>query len=85
MKANHENIKHSLSIVRGQIEGIINMIDNDAYCLDVSNQVLASIALLEKVNQEIIMSHLSHCVLHAQSEEEKKEKLEEIKKILPRL
>ena len=62
MKADHEYIKKLINTAKGQLSGIINMIDEDKYCIDISNQILASIGMLKKANQEILRSHLKHCV-----------------------
>ena len=37
-----------LNIANGQINGIKQMIDEDKYCIDISNQIMAAIALLKK-------------------------------------
>ena len=37
-----------LKTVRGQVDGIIKMIQDDRYCIDVANQVLAAQSLLRK-------------------------------------
>ena len=46
MKADHKQIKSRLNIVKGQLEGISKMIDDDAYFIDISNQILAVISAL---------------------------------------
>ena len=57
MKADHKKIKRKLNIAKGQIEGIINMIDEDRYCLDIYDQISATRAILFKVSSEIIEEH----------------------------
>lgn len=84
MQADHNKIHHQLAIAKGQIEGILHMIDDDAYCLDISNQLLATIALLKKVNCDVLQAHLEHCVKHAEGEE-KEAKIAEISALLKRL
>jgi len=49
-----------LKTARGQIDGIIKMIEEGRYCIDISNQILASQALLKKSNLEILKGHLNH-------------------------
>lgn len=46
-----------LKTARGQIDGIIKMLENDRYCIDVSKQILAVQALLKKTNLEILKNH----------------------------
>ena len=84
MKANHEKIKRQLAIAKGQIEGINKMVDDDKYCIDISNQILATISLLRNVNKEILTSHLSHCVASSKNKEELDQKIAEINSILDR-
>ena len=78
-------IKHLLEIVKGQINGICKMLDDGVYCVDISNQLLASIALLKKANVNLLDQHLKHCVLNASTRQEREEKLEEISKIISKV
>lgn len=85
MRADHNYAKRQLSIAKGQLEGISKMVDEDAYCIDVSNQLLATIALLKKLNQKIIAAHLEGCVKEAKDEEDINVKLGEIESIIERM
>lgn len=85
MKADHNSIKRKLAIAKGQLEGITKMIDNDCYCIDVSNQLLAVITLLKNANNEIIKAHLLSCVKESKDEEDFNKKADEISSILSRL
>lgn len=69
-----------LKTVKGQIDGIIKMIEEDRYCIDVSTQILSAIALLKKANIDVLDAHIRSCVKDAilQGEEEGQEKIEEI-------
>lgn len=84
MKANHDEVKKYLSMVKGQVEGIIKMVDEDRYCIDVSHQLLASIAILKKVNQKVLKAHLESCVKHTLTEDASK-KIDEIIDIMNRI
>lgn len=84
MKANPKSVKRKLAIAKGQLEGIIKMVDNDAYCIDISNQILAVIALLRNANTEIISAHLSHCVKEAK-DDDLDTKIKEVTNLLTRL
>lgn len=65
MKADHDYIIKLLNTAKGQLNGIINMIEEDKYCIDISNQIMASIGILKKANQEILKAHLENCVKNA--------------------
>jgi len=62
MKADHTQVSQALKTARGQIDGILRMVDEDRYCVDISNQLLASIALLKKTNKTVLEAHLQSCV-----------------------
>ena len=52
MKAKKGEVIHKLKIARGQIDGILQMIEEDRYCVDISNQLQATQALLKSANQQ---------------------------------
>jgi len=52
-KEKEEAVK-ALKISRGQIEAIIKMIEEERYCVDVSNQIIAAQSLLKKANLMIL-------------------------------
>jgi DNA-binding FrmR family transcriptional regulator len=71
-----------LKTARGQIDGIVKMIDEDRYCIDVSKQILAVVALLRKANSTVLRQHLNTCVADAIAEGSGPEKIEEIMKVV---
>lgn len=76
-----------LKTARGQIDGIIKMIEDDRYCIDVSNQILASQSLVKKANLEVLKGHLNHCVKEACTcdSSDANEKIKEINSILEKI
>jgi len=75
----------ALKTSKGQIEGIIKMIDDGRYCIDISNQIIAAQSLLKKANMLILKQHLNHCVREAFLNDEGEEKIDEIMKVLTKL
>jgi len=71
-----------LKTARGQIDGILRMIEGDRYCVDVSKQILSAAALLRKANLIVLRQHLDTCVKDAIRTGEADEKLEEIALIM---
>lgn len=73
-----------LRTVKGQLEGIIRMVEEDAYCVDVSRQILSAQAILKKANTVILRQHMDTCVRTALSRggDEAEDKLQEIGTIL---
>ena len=84
MTADRQKVKQLLNTARGQIDGILKMIEENRYCIDVSNQIMAAQAILSKVNKMVLHTHLQSCVLNA-SGDDAKGKLEEISAILDKL
>ncbi len=54
-----------LKTVRGHLDGIIRMLESDAYCVDVMKQVAAVAAALERANRVILHNHLETCFSEA--------------------
>jgi len=84
---NQEKIKalQALKTSKGQVEGIIKMIEEGRYCLDVSNQITAAQSLLKKANLLILKQHLSHCVKAAVLSDNGEEKIDEIISLLSKI
>ena len=72
----------ALKTARGQIEGIIKMIEDGRYCVDVSNQISATQSLLKKSNLLILKQHMHHCVVEAVEQNRGSEKIDEIINLL---
>lgn len=81
MSKDQEKIKKYLNIAKGQLEGIIKMVEDDRYCLDVSDQLMATRSLLKKTNNLILKNHIDCCVKDAIKEGDT-EKVDEIIKAL---
>ena len=71
-----------LKTARGQIDGVLRMVEEDRYCIDVSKQILATIALLKKANIVILKQHMDTCVKDAIRTDKGAEKIDEISMIL---
>ena len=84
MNEGKKKAANKLKTARGQIDGIIKMIEDDRYCVDVSTQMLSVIGLLRKANIDVLNSHIRSCVSTAilESEEQGEQKIEEIINII---
>jgi len=78
----HQESLNLLKTAKGQINGIIEMIETDRYCIDISKQLLSVIALLKKANKEILQKHMETCVREAIETGGIDEKIEELEEIL---
>ena len=55
-------LTNRLNRIEGQIRGIKNMLEKDAYCTDIITQVSAANAALNAFNRELMASHIRSCV-----------------------
>lgn len=85
MRADKKKVVRLLKTARGQIDGILNMIEEDRYCIDISNQLMATEAIVHKANKEVLSAHLKGCVSEASTPEEVEEKIDELMKMLEKL
>lgn len=61
----NEDALKRLRIVEGHLKGVIRMVEEDAYCIDIIRQIQAVQAALNKVSTQILESHLNSCVTTA--------------------
>jgi CsoR family transcriptional regulator, copper-sensing transcriptional repressor len=85
MNKDKEQAIQSLKTSKGQIEGIIKMMEEGRYCIDVSNQLIAAQSLLKKANMLILKQHLNHCVKDAFINNTGEEKTDEIIELITKL
>ncbi len=57
-----KDLMNRLKRIEGQVRGVQNMLENDAYCLDVINQVSAINSALNSFNRLLLNKHLHSCV-----------------------
>jgi len=82
-----EDVLPRLKRIRGQIEGIQRMVENDRYCVDILHQILATKRALEKVSEIILRNHIETCVtdsIMSEDEEDKRRKIEELMEVFSR-
>ena len=85
MQADKQAVGNLLKTARGQIDGILKMIEEDRYCIDISNQLMAAQSVLKKANRLVIEAHLNHCVKEAVEQNDAQEKISEIMGIINKL
>jgi CsoR family transcriptional regulator, copper-sensing transcriptional repressor len=67
-----------LARVEGQVRGIGRMIEEDRYCIDVLNQVMAIRSALSQVEILILQDHADNCVEDAISSRDPEEVFERV-------
>ena len=85
MKADHAQVTRLLKTARGQIDGILKMVEEDRYCLEVSSQIMAAQSILKKANRTVLKAHMNSCVKEAVESGDPEEKLEELAALLDKL
>lgn len=85
MMADKAYITKLLKTARGQMDGILKMVEDDRYCIDISHQLMAAEAMLNKINKEILTAHLKHCVSNAETQEARDEKIDELVSMLGKI
>lgn len=88
MRADKSKVEPLLKTARGQVDAIIKMVDDDRYCIDIINQLLAAEALIKKTRKIVLKAHLEGCVLDAacsSDNTDRTQKLDEIIKLLDKM
>jgi DNA-binding FrmR family transcriptional regulator len=78
----NEDILKRLRIIEGHLKGVIRMVEEDAYCIDVIRQVQAVEAALNKVSAQILDGHLNSCVITAIQGDDLAERKRVLKEVL---
>jgi len=87
-KTTHSTNLIALRRIEGQVKGIQGMIEDKKYCIDITNQIHASINALYRVAEKILSKHMESCVVDAlkgKSETKKKQKIDEIMSVIKQL
>lgn len=54
-----------LKRIEGQVRGLVNMVEQERYCVDILHQVSAVRAALARVEDEVLKAHAATCVAEA--------------------
>jgi len=61
----HKKQVNRLNRIAGQVKGVVKMVEEQRYCIDILNQMKAIKSALASVENEIVNEHLNHCVHQA--------------------
>lgn len=84
-KEHSAKLQARLKRVQGQVGGILRMVEDDRYCVDILTQIAAVRAALGRVARMLLESHVETCVAHAiehGSADDRSEKLDELFDVL---
>ena len=85
MQADHEQVSRLVKTARGQLDSVLRMIEEDRYCMDVANQLLASQALVKKATREVLRAHMAACVTDAVAAQDAGKKIDELVDIFDKM
>ncbi|MDR7416430.1 MAG: metal-sensitive transcriptional regulator [Armatimonadota bacterium] len=77
-----QEILARLRSIEGHVRGVLRMVEEDAYCIDVLKQTKAIQAALDRVNALLLERHLNHCVTTAIRSQDPKERERVITELL---
>ena len=58
MQAEKKKIEQLLKTARGQMDGLLKMVEENRYCVDICTQLSAAQAVLKKANRLILQAHM---------------------------
>lgn len=82
MDSNQRAVVNRLKTARGHINGIVAIVEQDAYCPDVMKQLSAVQGLLEGAGRIMLRRHLETCVAKAMQEGRTTEIVDELMETL---
>ena len=85
MKAPREEMMRLVKTAKGQLEGVLKMMEEDRYCMDILNQLLAARKVVERAQREILIAHVNGCVSDAIRRGTGEQSVQEIRTYLERL
>ena len=80
--ASHKSTLPRLRRIHGQVGGIIRMVEEERYCVDILTQVRAVQAALKKVENNVLGEHVEHCVEGAVRHGDAKARAEKINELM---
>lgn len=80
----YKDLMNRLNRIEGQVRGVKNMLENDAYCTDILVQVSAITAALNSFNKVLLANHIESCVVQ-DLKADKEGTIEELVTVLQKL
>jgi len=87
MHATHKDQLDRLRRIEGQVRGLLAMVEDERYCIDLLTQLRAIQAALRKVEEQVLRTHVEHCVAAAVKSgrpAEQRKKIDELLEVVGR-
>jgi DNA-binding FrmR family transcriptional regulator len=63
--ARHTGELQRLRRIEGQVRGLVRMVEDERYCVEILTQLRAVRAALRRVEDSVLREHVEHCVAQA--------------------
>ncbi len=77
-----QDLGRRLKSVAGHVQGVLKMVEEDKYCIDVIRQIEAIEQALHKVKRQLLSGHLDTCVTTAIRGESTRDRERVLKELL---
>lgn len=71
-----------LKSVQGHVGGIVRMVEEDAYCIDLIHQIQAVQSALDRVSELVLENHLNSCLVTAVQGEDPVEREQVLREVV---
>jgi CsoR family transcriptional regulator, copper-sensing transcriptional repressor len=82
MSAYNAQVLTRLRTARGHLDGVVRMVEQEAYCPDTMKQLAAVQGMLEATSRLVLRGHLETCVAKAMQEGRTEEIVDELMETL---
>jgi DNA-binding FrmR family transcriptional regulator len=85
--ARHTGQLERLRRIEGQVGGLVRMVEQERYCVDILTQIRAARAALRRVEEAVLRDHVEHCValaIRSGDPTEQEKKVDELLDVLAR-
>jgi DNA-binding FrmR family transcriptional regulator len=85
--ATKASCRRRLNRIEGQVRGLLRMVEDDRYCIDIVTQLAAVQAALTRVKEEVLRDHVAHCVegaIRSGNAADQRRKVAELMEVLAR-
>ena len=84
-KDTQERILHRLKIAKGHLNKVIQMVEQDCYCIDVLHQSQAVQKALKETDNVMLENHLKTCAVDAIGKGRKEEAIKEVMQVFKKM
>lgn len=84
-KDTQERILHRLKIAKGHLEKVIQMVEEDVYCIDVLHQSQAVQKALKETDNVMLENHLKTCASDAIGKGKTEEAVAEVMQVFKKM